>query len=70
METMGLPKRYLNIDEVSAYLGLSKNAIYRLVEARNIPFTKPGGLDALRFDVKAIDKWMEKQSVPAFKHAV
>lgn len=60
-----VPKRYLNPDEVAAYLGLSKKSIYKLVDARSIPFSKPGGLDSLRFDIKAIDKWMEKQAVPA-----
>jgi excisionase family DNA binding protein len=65
MELNGtLPKRYLTVDEVAAYLGLSKNAIYRLVDARGIPFSKPGGLEALRFDIKAVDKWMERQQVP------
>ncbi len=60
-----IPKRYLNVEEVAAYLGLSKNTIQRLVDARSIPFTKPGGVDALRFDIKAIDKWMERQAIPA-----
>lgn len=60
-----MPKRYLNPDEVAAYLGFSKKSIYRLVDDRKIPFSKPGGLDSLRFDVKAIDRWMEKQSIPA-----
>lgn len=62
---MEMPKRYLNVDEVASYLAISKKAVYRLVDARSIPFTKPGGLDILRFDLKALDKWMEKQSIPA-----
>jgi len=70
METNNLPKRYLNIDEVAAYIGFSKRSIHRLIETRSIPFCKPGGLGGLRFDIKAIDKWMEKQSVPAMARAV
>ena len=66
METMtSIPKRFLNVDEVAHYLGLSKRSIYRLVDHRSIPFSKPGGVDSLRFDIKAIDKWMEKQAIPA-----
>ncbi len=71
MEGMGaVPKRYLTVDEVAAYLSVSKASIYRLVDARAIPFTKPGGIDSLRFDIKAIDKWMERQSVPAVRPQV
>lgn len=61
----GLPKRYLDVDETAAYLGFSKKSIYRMVDSRSIPFSKPGGRDALRFDVKALDKWMERQTIPA-----
>lgn len=60
-----LPKRYLDVREVAQYLGLSVKTIYRLVDDRKIPFVKPGGIDSLRFDIKAIDKWIEKQTVPA-----
>lgn len=65
METSAIPKRYLNVDEVAAYLGFSKASIHRLVDTRAIPFCKPGGLDGLRFDIKAIDKWIERQTVQA-----
>lgn len=57
--------RYLTPDDLAAYLQFSKKTIYRLVDKRAIPFSKPGGIDSLRFDIRAIDKWMEKQQVPA-----
>lgn len=60
----GLPKRYLNVDEVALYIGVPKSTVYRLVEARNIPFNRVGKA-TLRFDIKAIDKWMERRLVPA-----
>lgn len=60
-----MPKRYVKIEDAATYLGLSKKTIYRLVDSRSIPFTKPGGLDMLRFDLRALDKWMEKQLIPA-----
>lgn len=65
MDIIPIPKRYLNPDELAEYLRLSKKTVYRLVDQRLIPFIKPGGVDSLRFDIKAIDKWMEKQMVRA-----
>jgi excisionase family DNA binding protein len=69
---MDIPKRYLTIEELAVYLGFeghdgkpTTKSLYRLVSARSIPFIKPGGLDTLRFDIKAIDKWMEKHAVQA-----
>lgn len=59
-----IPKRYLNIDEVASYLEISSTTIYSMVQERSIPFIKLGGKKLIRFDVKAIDKWMEKQIIP------
>ena len=65
MTSEGLPKRYLNIDELGTYLDISVNTIYGLVQQRSIPFIRFGGKKLVRFDLKAIDKWMEKQIIPA-----
>lgn len=58
-----MEKRYLNIDELSDYLGLSKNTLYSWVWQKRIPHSKFGRL--VKFDRKAIDCWVEKNSVKA-----
>ena len=54
---------FMNIDELSAYIGLSKRAIYQRAANRTIPSQKIGGL--LRFEKSEIDKWLRSQSVTA-----
>ena len=54
---------FINIDELSAYIGLSKRAIYQRAANRTIPSQKIGGL--LRFEKSEIDKWLRSQSVTA-----
>lgn len=68
METAGaVPKRYLTIDELSEYLGkIPISSIYRMIAARAIPFT-PVGKATYRFDIRAIDEWMRKKTVPAIR---
>lgn len=54
-------KRYLNVDEVAAYIGVSKYSIYRWVDRREIPFIPLGRVR--RFDPLAIDAWMSNRTV-------
>lgn len=56
-------KRFLTIQELSAYLSMPVSTIYKMVETRRIPFIKVGRI--LKFDVREIDSWMEKQSIKA-----
>ena len=66
MEPVQVPlRRFLNIDELSLYLGTPKSTLYKMIMERRIPFIKFGGKRAVKFDVKAIDTWMEKQIVRA-----
>lgn len=53
-------KRLINIQELSEYIGLSKNTIYSWVSQRRIPFVKCGRLT--KFDLKRIDSWIEENS--------
>lgn len=55
-----MDRRLLNIDELSQYIGLSKNTIYSWVSQRRIPFVKCGRLTKL--DLKRIDSWIEENS--------
>lgn len=57
-------KRFMDIGELSEYLGISKWLIYKFVSKREIPFIPFGRL--VRFDRLAVDKWAEKRSVSGF----
>jgi excisionase family DNA binding protein len=53
-------KRYLNTNELSEYLGISKHALYQKVSQKRIPFVKIG---RLKFDIREIEKWIKDHSV-------
>jgi len=55
-----MEKRYLNTDEIAAYLRISKWTVTRLVNNRRIPFIPFGGGRDRRFDVISINDWMAK----------
>ena len=61
-----MEKRYLNVEELSQYIGVKKSTIYNWVSQRRIPFIKCGRLT--KFDIKAIDRWMAKSNVPSIKY--
>ena len=56
-------REFMTIDELSAYIGLSKRAIYQRAVHHTIPSQKIGGL--LRFEKSEIDKWLNSQRVTA-----
>ena len=56
-------KRFMDVAELSDYLGVSRWMIYKYIENRDIPFIPFGRL--IRFDRLAIDKWAEKRTVRA-----
>jgi excisionase family DNA binding protein len=56
--------RYLRINEAAAYVKLSRNQLYRLVEAKRIPHIRKGLTGkAIIFDVKALDDWMKQDAI-------
>lgn len=64
--------RYITLKEAATYLSLSTKSLYRLVDARAIPFSqiniKPRNPDApkrvhYRFDRLALDQFMTGNSV-------
>ena len=57
---MEIKKRFLNISEISDYLGFSNSAIRKWVRLGMIPFHKING--GVRFDIKCIDEWLTKKS--------
>jgi excisionase family DNA binding protein len=56
-------RRLLNVREAAQYLGLDVNTIYRKARLREVPCVKVGR--ALRFDVKALEQFIEKHAIDA-----
>lgn len=56
-----VPRRLMDITEVSLYIGLQVDTIYRMVSQRRIPFLKVGR--RTMFDVQLLDDWLEQHTV-------
>jgi excisionase family DNA binding protein len=54
-------RRLLNVREAAQYLGLEVDTIYRKARLREVPCVKVGR--ALRFDVKALEQYIEQHSI-------
>ena len=52
-----MDKEFLNIKEVSQYLGIKISTLYFYVENGNIPHYRIGRL--IRFKKREVDQWME-----------
>ena len=57
-----MEKRFININELSEYTGISKNTLYSWVWLRKIPHYKPNK-KLLKFDLREIDIWFKTQKV-------
>jgi excisionase family DNA binding protein len=56
-----LGKRLFKVGEAAQYLGLEVDTVYKKSRMREIPSVKVGR--ALRFDVKALDLYIEQNTV-------
>jgi len=54
-------RRLLTIKELSEYTGMSVHTLYEWVHLRKVPFVKFGR--SVRFDLKDIDRFIEKLKV-------
>ncbi len=61
-----MDKRLIDINELSEYIGMSRNTIYSWVSQRKIPFVKCGRLT--KFDLQRIDEWIEENSSEAIEN--
>jgi excisionase family DNA binding protein len=52
---------WLTFTQACVYLGLSRNALYKLTAARAIPCRKKQGGQGLRFHREELDQWMREQ---------
>ena len=59
-ETVG--RRLLNVKETARYLGLEVDTVYKKARLRELPHVKVGR--ALRFDVKALERYIEQNAKP------
>jgi len=56
-------KRLLKVREAAQYLGLEVDTVYKKSRLRELPCVKVG--NALRFDVKALDRYIEEHTIQA-----
>jgi excisionase family DNA binding protein len=56
-----LQRKFLTVKEVSQYIGIAPDTIYKMISQRRIPFVKFGRLR--KFDQGAIEAWIKQQSV-------
>lgn len=52
---------WLTFSQACEYLGLSRNALYKLTAARAIPCRKKQDGQGLRFQRAELDQWMQEQ---------
>ena len=57
----GIGRRLLNVREAALYLGLEVDTIYKKARVRELPCVKVGR--ALRFDVEALDRFIEEHTI-------
>ena len=56
-------RRLLNVRETAQYLGLEVNTVYKKARLRELPCVKVGG--ALRFDLQALERFIEQHTIEA-----
>ena len=54
-------RRLLNVGEAAQYLGLEVDTVYKKARLREVPSVKVGR--ALRFDVKALERFIEQHTI-------
>lgn len=54
---MELSDRWLSVEEVAKYLGISKETVYRCLEKKKIPAHKVGKL--WKFQLSEVDNWVK-----------
>jgi excisionase family DNA binding protein len=57
----GIGRRLLNVREAAQYLGLEVDTVYKKARLREVPCVKVGR--ALRFDVQALERFIEQHTI-------
>jgi len=50
-------RKFMNVEEASRYLGVSKSCLYKKMSNREIPYYKPGGKTSF-FKPEDLDNWV------------
>ena len=58
-------KEVLTSEEVSIYLGISKNYLYKLTSSRKIPHFKPFG-KMCYFNREEVEEWVQNNKISTF----
>lgn len=53
--------RWLSVDEISAYLGIRRDTVYKWIRRRNLPAHKAGRL--WKFRKEEVDSWVRNGEV-------
>jgi excisionase family DNA binding protein len=61
VSTISVDKRLLNPREAAQYLGLKVDTVYKKARLRELPSVKVGR--ALRFDVNALNRFVEQHTI-------
>ena len=61
VSNIGIARRLLNVREAAQYLGLEVDTVYKKSRLREVPCVKVGR--ALRFDVRALEQYIEQHSI-------
>ena len=61
MRSNEIAKRLLNVEKAAQYLGLQADTVYTKARLRELPSVKVGR--ALRFDVKALERFVEQHTI-------
>ena len=56
-----MEKRFLNIKEMSDYIGLTQGTLYVWTSQRRLPYLKVG--NRVRFDLQEIEKWLKGKRI-------
>lgn len=57
--------KYLNVTQLSDYLGIKPKTLYAWVSEKRIPHKKIGRL--VRFELGEVDEWMSSHNVNVYK---
>lgn len=58
--------RWLSVQEIAHYLGISKETVYRWLDSKKIPAHKIG--KQWKFKISEIDTWVKNGEAQDFKH--
>ncbi|WP_425528549.1 methylation-associated defense system helix-turn-helix domain-containing protein MAD1 [Xanthomonas campestris] len=56
METLAMSDRWLSVEEIAEYLGVSKDTVYAWISKRNMPAHRIGRL--WKFKSEEVDEWV------------